>query len=186
MLSGIANNFISGLILLTERPVRTEDWVTIGDQEGRIKHIGMRSLVLTAWDNQDVIIPNADLITNPVTNWTLTDSLVRTVFEVGIRYQDDPHQAKKVIEEAIAMIPSVYLEKPPQVLLTEFANSSVNFRIQFYSDVDTQTSRLQVKSEVMFAIWDALREAEIGIPFPQQDIYIKELPQLQTVSEMKD
>ncbi len=175
-LQNIANNFISGLILLTERPVRTEDWVTIGDQEGRIKHIGMRSLVLTAWDNQDIIIPNADLITNPVTNWTLSDSLVRTVFEVGVRYQDDPHKAKEVIEEAIAMVPSVYLEKPPQVLLTEFANSSVNFRIQFYSDVETQTSRLQVKSDVMFAIWDALRDADIGIPFPQQDIYIKELP----------
>ncbi|HFD32700.1 MAG TPA: mechanosensitive ion channel, partial [Gammaproteobacteria bacterium] len=175
-LQNIANNFISGLILLTERPVRTEDWISIGNQEGRIKHIGMRSLVLTAWDNQDVIIPNADLITSSVTNWTLSDSLIRTVFEVGIRYQDDPHQAKKVIEKAVAMTPSVYLEREPQVLLTEFANSSVNFRVQFYSDVDNQTSRIQVKSDVMFAIWDALKEAGIGIPFPQQDIYIKELP----------
>ncbi len=175
-LQNIANNFISGLILLTERPVRTEDWISIGSQNGRIKRIGMRSLVLTTWDNQDVIIPNADLITNPVTNWTLSDSLVRTVFDVGIRYQDDPHLAQKIIQEAVTMTPSVYLERPPQVLLTEFANSSVNFRIQFYSDVESQTSRLQVKSDVMFAIWDALRDAGIGIPFPQQDIYIKELP----------
>ena len=175
-LQNIANNFISGLILLAERPVRTEDWVSIGDHDGRIKRIGMRSLVLTTWDNQDVIIPNAQLITNPVTNWTLSDSLVRTVFEVGVRYQDDPHQAQKVIEEAVSMQPAVSLERPPRILLTAFGDSSVNFRIEFFAVVERQSARLKIKSEVMFAIWDALQEAGIGIPFPQQDIYIKEMP----------
>jgi len=175
-LQNIANNFISGLILLAERPVRTEDWVTTGEHQGRIKRIGMRSLVMTTWDNQDVIIPNAQLITNPVINWTLSDSLVRTVFNVGVRYQDDPHLAKQVIEEAVSMQPAVSLERPPRILLTEFGDSSVNFRVEFFAEVDRQSSRLKIKSEVMFAIWDALKEADIGIPFPQRDIYIKELP----------
>ncbi|HHB12612.1 MAG TPA: mechanosensitive ion channel, partial [Chromatiales bacterium] len=174
-LQNISNNFVSGLILLVERPVRVEDWVTIDDTEGAITRIGMRSLTLTTWDNQDVIIPNANLISNPFTNWTLSDKLVRTVFVVGIRYQDDPHKAQSVIKDAVTMQPEVSLEREPRVLLTEFNASSVDFRVEYYVDVE-QFSRLAVKSKVMFAIWDALKEADIGIPFPQRDIYIKELP----------
>jgi len=175
-LQNIANNLISGLILLAERPVRVEDWVSVGDSQGIISRIGLRSLVLTTWDNQDVIIPNARLITQPVTNWTLSNTLIRTVLFVGVRYQDDPHLAKKVILEAVAMVPEVSLEKKPQVFLTEFADSSVNFRVHFFSDLTDQHARFAVKSKVMFAIWDALKEADIGIPFPQRDIYIKEMP----------
>lgn len=175
-LQNIANNLISGLILLAERPVRVEDWISIGDNQGTISRIGMRSLVLKTWDNQDVIIPNADLITSPVTNWTLSDNLIRTILQVGIRYQDDPHRAKKIILDAVSMVPEVSLQKKPKIYLVEFADSSVNFRIDFYSELDSQHGRLGVKSSVMFAIWDALKDADIGIPFPQQDIYIKELP----------
>ena len=175
-LQNIANNLISGLILLAERPVRVEDWVSVGKSQGIISRIGLRSLVLTTWDNQDVIIPNAQLITQPVTNWTLSNNLIRTVLFVGVRYQDDPHLAKKVILEAVAMVPEVSLEKKPQVFLTEFADSSVNFRVHFFSDLTDQHARFTVKSKVMFAIWDALKEADIGIPFPQRDIYIKEMP----------
>ncbi len=175
-LQNIANNLISGLILLAERPVRVEDWVSVGKSQGIISRIGLRSLVLTTWDNQDVIIPNARLITEPVTNWTLSDNLIRTVLFVGVRYQDDPHRAKKVILETVAMVPEVSLEKKPQVFLTEFADSSVNFRVHFFSDLTDQHARFAVKSKVMFAIWDALKEADIGIPFPQRDIYIKEMP----------
>lgn len=175
-LQNIANNLISGIILLAERPVRVEDWVSVGDKQGIISRIGMRSLVLTTWDNQDVIIPNADLITNPVTNWTLSDNLIRTVFLVGVRYQDDPHRAREVIFDAVSMVPEVSLQRKPRVYLIEFADSSVNFRVHFYSEIDSQHSRLNVKSKVMFAIWDALKEADIDIPFPQQDIYIKEIP----------
>jgi potassium efflux system protein len=176
-LQNIANNLISGLIILAERPVRMEDWVSIGDNQGIISRIGMRSLVLTTWDNQDVIIPNADLITSPVTNWTLSDNLIRTILQVGIRYQDDPHRAQEVILDAVSMVPAVSLEKKPKVYLSEFADSSVNFRVDYYSALDSQHGRNGVKSTVMFAIWDALKDADIGIPFPQQDIYIKELPQ---------
>ncbi len=175
-LQNIANNLVSGIILLAERPVRVEDWVTVGDSQGIISRIGLRSLVLRTWDNQDIIIPNSSLITSPVTNWTLSDTILRTVFEVGIRYQDDPHKAQEVIFDAVCMVPEVSLEKKPKVYLTEFANSSVNFRVEFFSDLSSQHARREVKSKVMFAIWDALKDADIGIPFPQQDIYIKELP----------
>lgn len=174
-LQNIANNFISGLILLVERPVRTKDWVTIGDKEGEVSQIGMRSVTVTTWDNQDVIIPNADLVSNAFINWTRTDSQVRTVLIIGIRYQDDPHHAQTVIEEAVAMVPEVSLTPGPRVWLSEFGPSSVDFRVHYYMDVEA-FGRFEVKSKVLFAIWDALKGAGIGIPFPQQDIYIKELP----------
>ncbi len=175
-LQNIANNLISGLILLAERPVRVEDWVSVGDSQGLVSRIGLRALVLTTWDNQDIIIPNAQLISAPVTNWTLSNNLIRIVFQVGVRYRDDPHKAQEVIYDAVCMVPEVSLGRKPEIYLTEFSDSSVNFRVQFFSEVDNQHSRLEVKSKVMFAIWDALKDADIGIPFPQQDIYIKELP----------
>ncbi|MCB1857254.1 MAG: mechanosensitive ion channel [Gammaproteobacteria bacterium] len=175
-LQNIANNFISGLILLAERPVRARDWVTIGDKEGTVAEIGMRSVTVTTWDNQDVIIPNSELISNSFINWTRTDSEVRTVLLIGVSYHADPHQAAQVILDAVTMQPEVSLTpRGPQVFLIDFAASSVNFRIQYFTDVQ-RFSRLDVQSKVLFAIWDALKEADIGIPFPQQDVYIKELP----------
>jgi potassium efflux system protein len=149
--------------------------VTIGDKEGEVSQIGMRSVTVTTWDNQDVIIPNSDLVSNAFINWTRSNNVVRTVLFIGIHYDNDPHQAQKVIEEAVTMNPAVSLIPPPQVWLSEFGASSVDFRVHYYMDVK-QFSRLEVKSQVLFAIWDALREAGIQIPYPQQDVYIKELP----------
>ncbi len=174
-LQNIANNFISGLILLAERPIRVGDWVTVAGHEGEITAIGIRSATLTTWDNQDVVIPNAELISNAFTNWTLSNPLVRTVLNVGVSYACDPHQAQRVIEEAVSMQPEVLLDPGPRVQLDNFGDSSVDLRVLYYIDV-TQSSRMGVKSQVMFAIWDALKEADIEIPFPQRDIHIRELP----------
>lgn len=174
-LQNIANNFISGLILLAERPIRVGDWVTIGSHEGIISAIGIRSATVTTWDNQDVVIPNAELISNAFINWTLSNPLVRTVLNVGISYAADPHEAKQVIEEAVSMQPEVLLDPGPRVQLINFGDSSVDFRVLYYMDV-TQFGRMEIKSRVMFAIWDALKEADIEIPFPQRDIHIRELP----------
>ncbi len=185
-LQNIANNFISGIILLAERPVRAKDWVTIGDKEGEVSQIGMRSVTVTTWDNQDVIIPNSDLVSNAFINWTRSNNVVRTVLIIGIHYKSDPHMAQKVIEEAVSMNPAVSLIPPPKVWMSEFGASSVDFRVHYYMDVKL-FSRLEVKSQVMFAIWDALKEADIGIPYPQQDVYIKELPTIgahSTVGEL--
>ena len=176
-LQNIANNFISGLILLAERPIRVGDWVTVGSYEGEITYIGIRSATVRTWDNQEVIIPNAELVSNAFTNWTRSDPVVRTVLYVGVSYDGDPRLAQKVIEEAVTMQPEVLLQPAPRILLYDFADSSVNFRVQYYIDV-SQFSRLEIKSKVMFAIWDALAEADIEIPFPQRDVHIRELPPL--------
>jgi potassium efflux system protein len=173
-LQNIANNFISGLILLAERPIRAGDWVTVGQYEGEITYIGIRSATVRTWDNQEVIIPNAELVSNAFTNWTRSDPVVRTVLQVGISYNDDPHEAARVIEEAVTMQPEVMLRPPPQVQLDNFGDSSVDFRVIYYVDVG-QFGRMDVKSKVMFAIWDALKEAKIEIPFPQRDVHIREI-----------
>ena len=175
-LQHIANNFISGLILLAERPLRAKDWVTIGDKEGVVSQIGMRSVTLTTWDNQDVIIPNSDLTTNAFINWTRTNNIVRTVLLIGVHYKDDPHKAQKVIEEAVTMQPEVLLDPPPRIWLNDFGTSSINFKVYYHMDVK-QFGRLDVKSKVLFAIWDGLKDAGITIPYPQQDVYIRELPE---------
>ncbi len=174
-LQNIANNFISGLILLAERPIRAGDWVTVGEYEGEITYIGIRSATVRTWDNQEVIIPNAELVSNAFTNWTRSDPVVRTVLQVGVSYHGDPHQAARVIEEAVTMQPEVMLQPAPRVQLDNFGESSVDFRVLYYVDVG-QFSRMDMKSKVMFAIWDALKEAEIEIPFPQRDVHIREIP----------
>jgi potassium efflux system protein len=182
-LQHIANNFISGLILLAERPLRSSDWVTIGDKEGVVSQIGMRSVILTTWDNQDVIIPNSDLTTTAFINWTRTNNVVRTMLLIGIHYKDDPHKAQKVIEEAVTMQPEVLLDPPPRIWLHEFGTSSIDFKVFYYMDVK-QFGRLEIKSKVLFAIWDGLKDAGITIPYPQQDVYIKQLPEASRTQDL--
>ena len=138
--------------------------------------IGIRSVTVTTWDNQEVIIPNADIISAPFVNWTRSDNYVRTVFQVGVSYHSDPHLAQRILTEAVTANPAVVRQPEPRVLLIDFGASSVDFRIHYFVDV-RRNSPFQVKSEIMFAIWDALKAAGIEIPFPQQDLYIKEWPE---------
>jgi potassium efflux system protein len=175
-LQNIANNFISGIILLVERPIRTSDWVTISSNQGEVTRIGMRSVTVTTWDNQDVIIPNADIISTAFINWTRSDNYVRTVFQVGVHYRSDPRLAQKAMLDAVTAHPAVVAQPEARVFLVEFGTSSVDFRVQYFVDV-RRNSPFQVKSEILFAIWDALAQAGIEIPFPQQDLYIKEWPE---------
>jgi potassium efflux system protein len=100
---------------------------------------------------------------------------VRTVLNIGVSYAGDPHEAKQAIQDAVGMQPEVLPDPPPQVLLHNFGDSSVDFRVLYYMNV-AEFSRLIIKSNVMFAIWDALKKAHIEIPFPQRDIHIRELP----------
>lgn len=171
-LQTIANNFISGILLLIERPLRTSDMVRIGEYEGEVTQIGMRSLTLRTPDNQEVIIPNSEVISNAFTNWTHSDNIVRTIFTVGVSYDADPYRAREAIFRALHRHPSVLADPDPCVWLQEFADSSINFQVQYYVDLSS-ARRLEVKSDVLFNIWDELKEAGIEIPYPKRDIYIK-------------
>jgi potassium efflux system protein len=174
-LQSIANNFISGILLLIERPLRTGDYVTIGNNEGEVTRISIRSLTVKTQDNQEIIIPNADVISHQFTNWTHTDSIVRIRLEVGISYDNDPHEAQKLIARVLEEDPMVLGTPPPRVWLKEYADSAVNFRIHYFIDVRKHLSWAS-KSAVLFAVWDRFKAAGIQIPYPQREILIKECP----------
>ncbi|HXH02364.1 MAG TPA: mechanosensitive ion channel domain-containing protein [Candidatus Competibacteraceae bacterium] len=179
-MQNIANNFISGLLLLIERPLRRGDTVQIGQNLGQISRIGIRSLTLRTFDNMDVIIPNSDVITNAFVNWTHSDNVVRTVLYIGVSYDADPHEVKRVLEKCLNGNKMILREPAPAVFLWEFAASAMNFRMQYYCDFvhgDTNAAR----SQLLFAVFDAFKQAGIGIPYPQQELRIKEWPASVTV-----
>jgi small-conductance mechanosensitive channel len=176
-LQNIVNNFVSGLILLFERPVRKGDWVVVNGTEGVVKDIQIRSTRIETFDRSDVIVPNSELISNQVTNWVLSSSSGRAVIPVGVAYGTDTELVRdtllKVAEESDDVAKTSYLPEP-KVLFREFGDSSLNFELRvFLHNVD---SRLSVISDLNFAIDKAFREAGIEIPFPQRDLHVRSLP----------
>lgn len=171
----IANNFVSGLLLLIERPLRSGDTVKIGANEGEISRIGIRSLTVKTFDNLEVIIPNSEVINNAFTNWTHNDKVVRTVLMIGASYDADPHQVKVILERVLNKNKTVLREPTPLVLLWEFGHSSVDFRIQYFIDMG-KDSLLKTRADILLAVWDAFKQEGVGIPYPQRDLYIKEIP----------
>jgi potassium efflux system protein len=172
-LQEIFANFVSGLIILFERPVRLGDMVSIGDKTGHIKKIHIRATVLEDFDRKEIIIPNKKLITEQVTNWTLSDTSSRVVVDVGVAYGSDPREVAAVLREAAGRVPGLIQDPPPGVWFMGFGDSALNFRLRaFVADAEQRTDTI---SELHYAIEHALREKGISIPFPQRDIHIKDI-----------
>jgi small-conductance mechanosensitive channel len=176
-LQNIVNNFVSGLILLFERPVKRGDWIVVGNTEGYVKRIRIRSTQIETFDHADVIVPNSELISGQVTNWMLTDQYGRARVPVGVAYGSDTDKVKQLLLEVAEEHPMVVTDRenmPPKVLFLRFGNSSLDFELRvFIQNVD---NRLNVISDLNFAIDRKFREHGIEIPYPKQDLYIKELP----------
>ena len=170
-LQHIVNNFVSGLVLLFERPVRVGDSIQIGGKWAEIKNIGLRATTVQTLDQADVMIPNADLVNSQVTNWTLSNRQVRVSIPVGVVYGSD---VTLVMEKLMACAKANLLisENPlPQVLFLEFGNSSLNFELRVWVlDAD---DRLKVGSELHQEIDRSFREAGIVIAFPQLDMHLR-------------
>lgn len=167
-------NFVSGIILLTERPVRVGDLVTIGGSTGRVARISTRATTLVDLDNKDVVIPNKSLITEPITNWTLNDANVRDVLKVGVAYGSDLSIVTRTLEEAVAGVDGVLRAPAPRVFLAGFGASSVDFDVLFHISADGGVR--EVKHDVGLRIDRLLRERGIEIAFPQLDIHVKSMP----------
>ncbi len=173
-LQNIVNNFVSGVILLFERPIKTGDWIMVGSTEGYVKKISIRSTQIQTFDRSDVIVPNSELISGQVTNWMFRDSLGRVVLPVGVAYGSDTELVKSILLDIAYQHPSVITKSPilskPWVLFRTFGDSSLNFELRCYiREVD---NRLTVMSDMNFEIDRAFREAGIEIPFPQRDVHI--------------
>jgi len=176
-LQNIVNNFVSGLILLFERPVRKGDWIAVGGTEGVVKDIQIRSTRIQTFDRSDVIVPNSELISNQVTNWVLSNRAGRAIIPVGVAYGTDTEKVRDVlmaIAEENENVIQTGAFPAPVVLFREFGDSSLNFELRvFLRDID---NRLRVISELNFAIDKAFRAEGIEIPFPQRDLHVKSLP----------
>jgi potassium efflux system protein len=170
-LQEIVANFVSGLIILFERPVRVGDAVTVGEISGTVSKLQIRATTITDWDNREVLVPNKNFITERVINWTLSDPITRLLIPVGIAYGSDVAEAHRIMSEAVASVPAVLEEPAPSVLFLGFGDSSLNFEVRAF--VPELSKRLPTMHELHAAIDEALRKANITIPFPQRDIHIK-------------
>jgi potassium efflux system protein len=181
-LQEIFGNFISGLILLFERPVRVADTVTVGDLTGKITRIRIRATTITDWDRKEIVVPNKNFITERVVNWTLSDPITRIVIPVGVAYGSDTTLTHKVILDTIRANPMVLSEPEPRVFFVGLGESSLNFNV--YVFVNELANRLPLTHEVLMAIERALREHGIQIPFPQRDIHVRSIPQAWTPGDI--
>ena len=174
-LQNIVNNFVSGLILLFERPVKKGDWVIVGNTEGYVKKISIRSTQIQTFDRADVIVPNSDLISNQVTNWMLYDQRGRIRVPVGVAYGTDTEKVKELLSEIASTHPNIInglTDFPIKVYFIGFGDSALNFELRcFIQNID---ERISVTSDLNFAIDKAFREQGIEIPFPQRDVHIKQ------------
>jgi small-conductance mechanosensitive channel len=171
-LQGIASNFISGLVILAERPISLGDRVEVGDAAGQVQRIGARATVVVTNDNISIIVPNSKFIEEPVTNWTYGDRRVRFRLPVGVAYGSDIDKVRKALISAGAEHPQSLKEPPPNVFFKEFGDSSLNFELVVWSS-EMSHRPARYKSDLNFLIERKLREANIEIPFPQRDVYIK-------------
>jgi potassium efflux system protein len=170
-LQEIVANFVSGLIVLGERPIRIGDVVTVGDVTGTVTRIRARATVVTDWDNKEIMIPNKAFITQHVINWTLSSQTTRLLVKVGVAYGSDTARTQRVILEAVTAIPDVLTEPSPSVYFVAFGESSLDFEIRAF--VDSFDKRLSILHAILNAVEQALRANGIEIPFPQRDLHIR-------------
>lgn len=169
-LQGVVLNFISGLILAFERPIQIGDTVELGTMTGEVKSIGVRSSKIRTFDGMEVIVPNGNLTSNNLINWTLSDRKRRYDINVGVAYGTNPRQVLELLKKVASEHPDVMKYPEPWALFDGFGDSSLNFRIRVWASIDTG---LQTKSDIAVGINDALNAAGIEIPFPQQDLHLR-------------
>ncbi|MGD8613902.1 MAG: mechanosensitive ion channel, partial [Desulfobacterales bacterium] len=172
-LQGIVNNFVSGLILLFERPIRMGDFLEIGGNWAEVKNIGLRATTVQTFDQADVIIPNADLVSNQVINWTLSNRRVRLIIPVGVAYGSDISLVMETLMACAKQNSDVAEAPAPQVLFLNFGESALEFELRVW--VLEADNRLVVSSALHQEIDRSFRDAKIEIAFPQRDLHLRSL-----------
>lgn len=170
-LQNIANNFVSGVILLVERPIKVGDVVGVAGELGTVERIGIRATTLRKFDQTQAIVPNGELISTVVNNWTLDDRRVRVDFIVGVAYGSDTRLVERLIREAVTGHALVLEDPEPRIFFAEFGDSSLNFRVLAY--VADISERFGTLSDLHFTIDESFREHDIEIPFPQRDLHLR-------------
>lgn len=169
-LQNVVNNFVSGLILLIERPIQVGDWVVVGTNEGRVKRISVRATEIETFQRASVIVPNAELLSNSVTNWTHKNNLGRVEIAVGVAYGSDTEKVRDILLECAKECDEVLAFPEPFVLFLDFGNSSLDFELRCY--VGDVIRRLRVATEIRYMIDRRFREEGVEIPFPQHVVHM--------------
>ncbi|MCU0838177.1 MAG: DUF3772 domain-containing protein [Rhodospirillales bacterium] len=175
-MQNIVNNFVSGLILLAERPIKVGDWVVVGSQQGYVRKISVRATEIQTFDRSTVILPNSELLSQSVLNLTHKDKSGRVEIRIGVSYGSDVERVRKTLLDCAEAHAEVVSWPKPAVFFVDFGPSSLDFVLYAYlSDVE---KRLTVSSELRFAIDKAFREAGIEIPYAQSDVHIRDLDRM--------
>jgi len=172
-LQNIVNNFVSGLILIFERPIHVGDIVDVGGLEGTVRRIGARSSTVLTFQGAEVIVPNSNLLSNQLINWTLSSQWRRVDIPVRAAYGTDPEKLTKLLVSVAESHPGVLLQRPPAAFFRGFGESALNFELRFWSA--QQDAWFQLQSDVSIAVAKALREAGIEVPFPQRDLHVRSM-----------
>lgn len=170
-LQHVVNNFISGILILFERPIRKGDWIKISGHEGIVKNIHIRSTELETFAKTSVLIPNAEVLSNDLENLTKANQLGRVIISVGVSYNSDLRLVEKILLKAAQNEEGLQQDPAPFVLLTDFADSCVKMELR--GILKNISTGLTTRSRLMFAIWDAFKENNIEIPFPQQVVHLE-------------
>jgi potassium efflux system protein len=167
-LQSVVSNFVSGLILLAERPIRVGDQITVKGEEGHVRRISVRATEIETFDRASVIIPNSELITGVVKNWTHANMLGRVVIKVGVGYDSDPEQVRDILLACARAHPMVLATPEPAALLAAFGDDALQFEL--YCGIANLTRAGPVRSDIHFEILKRFRAAGIAIPFPQREV----------------
>ncbi len=170
-LQEIFANFISGLIILIERPMRVGDTVTIGEISGEVSRIRMRATTITQWNMKELIVPNREFITSQLVNWTLSDPTLRVEIPVGIAYGSDTRLARSLMLKVANKCETVLKDPPPKALFLEFGDNSLNFELRVF--ISGINNYVETRNAIHFGVDDEFRKAGIEIAFPQRDIHIR-------------
>ena len=173
-LQEVVANFVSGVILLAERPIRVGDIVTVSDVSGIVTRIRIRATTITNWDRQELVVPNKEFITGRILNWTLSNTVNRIVITVGVAYGSDTDQARKLLLDVANKHPLIMGEPGPMATFEGFDDSTLRLVLRCY--LPNLDNRLSVITELHTAIDQAYKDAEIEISFPQQDVHVRSSP----------
>jgi small-conductance mechanosensitive channel len=173
-LQSIVNNFVSGLILLFERPIKVGDWIVVTSGEGIVKRISVRSTEIETFDRSSIIVPNSELISSSVTNWTHKDKFSRIIVPVGVSYDEDPEEIVTILQEVMNANNRVVRYPEPLVYFKGFGDSSLDFEMRVF--IRDPADRIPTQNELRIAAFSALKKAGAEIPFPQRDLHVKTLP----------
>ena len=174
-LQNITDNFISGIIILFEKPIKVGDRIVVGGTEGDVINISVRATTILTNENISIIVPNSEFISSRVTNWSHNDRNIRFDLPVGVSYGEDPAKVKKVLLEVARQSDHVLKKPEPIVFFDEFADSSLNFTLGVWTSTYRDKPR-QLKSALYFEIFEQFKKEGIEIPFPQRDVHIKSKP----------